>query len=299
MGDIDDVDLITEIVDLENDSHFFTPISCRGSSTKNAISVEHYVKHRDLHQAIMASILQTTRPIIDLSEDDDDEVQEIKPFKAFRKKPFKFPSVTEQGQSSSSNSSTTPILITTTFVCEICFDPKLEDESFNIKGCTHSFCSECMVKYVASKIQENVTAIRCPESNCSGVLEPEFCRSILPREVFDRWGDALCESLILGSEKFYCPFKDCSALLLDEGGVVVRESECPYCSRLFCAQCKVPWHTGIECEGFQSLNENERGREDIMLMSLAQNQKWQRCSKCKIYVERTEGCLFMKCRFVT
>lgn len=295
MGD-GDVGII-EIVDLEKDPILFTPISCRGRNKKDAISVENYTEDKQLHQAFVASLVQT-KTIINLSDGEDDyddelQVLKVKPKTPFRKKPFKHPSVTEQGQSSNS----TP-QVPTTFVCEICVEPKPQNENFNIKGCTHSYCSECMSRYVASKIQENVITIKCPEVNCMGVLELEFCRSILPKEVFDRWGTALCENLILGSQKFYCPYKDCSALLIDDGGVVVKESECPHCRRMFCAQCKVPWHVGIKCEEFQKLGKGEREREDIMLMNLAKNKNWQRCPKCQIYVERIDGCLFMKCRYV-
>nr|GEV97123.1 zinc finger, C6HC-type [Tanacetum cinerariifolium] len=80
-------------------------------------------------------------------------------------------------------------------------------------------------------------------------------RSLVPKEVLDRWDNALCESLIKGSEKFYCPFKDCSALLVDDGGEAVTSSECPHCNRLFCARCKVSWHAGMDCEEYQSLIE--------------------------------------------
>jgi len=57
----------------------------------------------------------------------------------------------------------------------------------------------------------------------------------------------LVEKEIPSSQKFYCPFKDCSALLLKDvpevrsstepAVVVIKESECPECRRLFCAQC--------------------------------------------------------------
>ena len=31
-------------------------------------------------------------------------------------------------------------------------------------------------------------------------------------------------------------------------------------------------------------------------MKVAQQSKWQRCPKCKIYVERVSGCTFIGCR---
>ncbi|KAH7858743.1 hypothetical protein Vadar_027480 [Vaccinium darrowii] len=50
------------------------------------------------------------------------------------------------------------------------------------------------------------------------VSNSEHCHPILPPEVLDRWGSALCEFVFLASTKFYCPFKDCLALMIDNGG---------------------------------------------------------------------------------
>ncbi|GMP45819.1 hypothetical protein CsSME_00014200 [Camellia sinensis var. sinensis] len=86
---------------------------------------------------------------------------------------------------------------------------------------THLFCSDCIAKHVAVKIQENISMVTCPELNCEVVLQLESCRLIIPKLVFDRWKNALYESIILASQKFYCPFKDCSAVLVDDGGEVV------------------------------------------------------------------------------
>ncbi|XVE51790.1 hypothetical protein DITRI_Ditri02bG0069700 [Diplodiscus trichospermus] len=162
----------------------------------------------------------------------------------------------------SSNSQTRGIF------CPICMDVKPIGEMFRSNACAHLFFA----------------------------LEPQICRLIVPGEVFDRWENALCESLILGSQKLYCPFRVCSALLVDDGGSDVAESECPNCQRLFCAQCKVEWHAGISCSEFQNLSKHERSREDILVMELAKNNKWRRSPNCKIYVEKTQGCLRIPCR---
>lgn len=82
----------------------------------------------------------------------------------------------------------------------------------------------------------------------------------------------------------------------NDGETVISESECPFCHRLFCAQCYVPWHPGVNCEEYQRLNVDERGREDLMVRELAKEKKWSRCPHCKYYVERTEGCPHMTCR---
>lgn len=291
----------------------------------NPISVENYCNTMEKRNPQLSRLSQIncpksgrTRNVIDLcsnSEYPDDIDLQVSIFNSFGTKNRKKPlfnkggvSIFEKGESSNSRKFRTydiddddDVVISPIFMCGICAELKQMSESFSVKGCTHSYCSDCIQKYVASKIQENISRIQCPVSGCGGVLEPEYCKPILPSEVFDRWGDALCEGLILASEKFYCPFKDCSALLIRDGeessGSIV-ESECPVCRRMFCAQCKVAWHAGIECREFQTLHKDEREREDIMLMQLAKNKKWIRCPQCKFFVEKSDGCLYMRCRFV-
>ncbi|KAF8025934.1 hypothetical protein BT93_F2690 [Corymbia citriodora subsp. variegata] len=289
-----------EVVDVDVDRYDapasrFAPITAWGNTKSNAISVEQYTDDRDLQEAIADSLLQTSSR--SLNEADDDDVRVLDSFPAGTpssssrkgKKPYSGSSVTERGQAS--NSKPEP-----SFICEICVEPRTGGELFRIKGCSHAYCNDCVTKYVASKLHDNVTSVGCPVAGCGGVLEPGYCRSILPPEVFDRWGNALCEALILEAERFYCPFKDCSALLIRDGGAVVRESECPNCRRLFCAQCRVPWHAEMECREFQGLKEGEREREDIMLKKLAEGERWRRCPKCGFYVQKIDGCQTVRCR---
>ncbi|KAL3512022.1 hypothetical protein ACH5RR_024739 [Cinchona calisaya] len=180
--------------------------------------------------------------------------------------------------------------------CEICVERKESDEMFTIQCCTHLFCNDCISKHVAARLQYNTHSIACPAVKCEGVIEFDSCMSIMPKDVLERWNEVLCESIILVSQKFYCPFKDCSAMLVRESDEVIRESECPVCFRLFCAQCYVPWHPGADCEEFQRLNEDEKSREDLMLRELAKAKSWNRCPRCKYYVEKTQGCIHMTCR---
>ncbi|XP_043720464.1 probable E3 ubiquitin-protein ligase RNF217 [Telopea speciosissima] len=167
----------------------------------------------------------------------------------------------------------------------------------NMTTCRHSYCRDCIGKHVASKIQENAKLVKCPDLNCKTVLEPHHCRSVVPDEVLVRWSTTLCDSLILGSSRFYCPFKDCSGVMqVDNEGEVIRASECPYCRRLFCAHCKVPWHSEISCEEFQRLDKNDTTRQDLMAVELAKKLRWKRCPQCSFFVEKRDGCLHITCR---
>ncbi|GJM98794.1 hypothetical protein PR202_ga15833 [Eleusine coracana subsp. coracana] len=179
------------------------------------------------------------------------------------------------------------------FDCAICFEKVHISEKFLVRQCAHAFCNTCVGSYVAAKVSENVAVIGCPDPECEkGLVEIDLCYGIIPSELFDRWNIALCEDIV-GGDKFYCPFKDCSALLINDGAVEIKETECPHCHRLFCASCRVPWHHGIKCKEFKKLGDDEKGQGDLTLKSLAKKKKWQRCPKCKMYVSRKSGCLLI------
>lgn len=110
------------------------------------------------------------------------------------------------------------------FTCEICADEKPVSGAFRVLGCQHSYCASCVASYVAARLQQGagVPAVYCPVPGCAGRLEPLHCRAILPPAVFDRWGDALCEALIPAAERLYCPYVDCSALLINDAAIHCR-----------------------------------------------------------------------------
>ncbi|KAI0499292.1 hypothetical protein KFK09_020195 [Dendrobium nobile] len=173
--------------------------------------------------------------------------------------------------------------------CGICVQDKPKSDFIFINGCSHRYCSKCIGTYVSIKIRNNMAKIACPQPVCKdGSLEPELCKPVLARELFDRWSNALIK------DKFYCPYKDCSALLITD---IWKDKEgCPYCNRFFCFKCKSPWHPELACEDFQKLGKNEIDMEDLMLMELAKRQGWKRCPFCRFYVEKVSGCLSLKCR---
>ena len=106
-----------------------------------------------------------------------------------------------------------------TKLCLICMDEKSPSDIFRgTTSCTHSYCTECTVRYVTTKVEENAARarIKCPDMNCTQLIEPYTCRDLIPKDLFVRWDKALCELLIMSSEKVYCPFEKCSAC--DGGG---------------------------------------------------------------------------------
>ncbi|XP_059668860.1 probable E3 ubiquitin-protein ligase ARI3 [Cornus florida] len=196
------------------------------------ISDETYAEELQLEEALMSSAIISTRKWEKLEMENN----------WMEKEKEKVSKRSETGKYSQS-------------FCLICMDTKPAGEMFRNNTCVHIFCADCIRKYIASKIKENISMVKCSHLNCKGVLDPQVCRSIVTGEVFDRWENALCESMILVAQKFYCPFKDCSAMLVDDGRDVVTVSECPNCRRLFCAM-----QGFVACrDGVQGVPEVEKG----------------------------------------
>ena len=187
--------------------------------------------------------------------------------------------------------------------CSICMEPMAPAAAHRGgAACAHAFCRACLSGHVRAKLESGGgggAVVRCPDASCAAALDPELCRAALPPEVFERWCRALCESLFLGARRTYCPFPDCSEMMVaDDGGgeECVTQSECQGCCRLFCARCGVPWHAGVSCEEFARLGEGERARDDLLLVEAAREGNWKRCPRCRIYVEKSSGCLHITCR---
>lgn len=180
--------------------------------------------------------------------------------------------------------------------CEICLEDKESWQMFRNDTCDHSFCYECTSKHIVARIQENLKMIRCPALNCKATLDFDVCRLMIPKNVLAQWDEFLCMSSVPESQKLFCPFRDCSAMLIDDSGQVIREIKCPVCHRSICAGCRVPWHPDFTCKEFQKLNAMKGGKEESMFKSLVQKKNWQKCPSCKIHVEKSQGCQHMTCR---
>ncbi|KAF9616145.1 hypothetical protein IFM89_028611 [Coptis chinensis] len=179
------------------------------------------------------------------------------------------------------------------FTCEICIEPVSRDRRF--KKCSHnnSYCVDCMAKYIEAKLEDyNVSEIKCPGLECHEILDPLSCRSILSTRVFERWCDVLCESTLLQCETAYCPYTDCSAVILNECGGKVRKTKCPNCNKLLCFECKVPWHACYSCNETGEM----RDANEVLLGRLMEKKKWKRCPVCRHGVELVSGCPVVTCR---
>lgn len=180
--------------------------------------------------------------------------------------------------------------------CGICMEAKESWEMFKNDTCDHSFCYECTSHHIVAKIQDNLKIIGCPGADCKATLDFNICRMMIPKDVLAKWDEFLCQSLIPNSQKLFCPFRDCSAMLIHDSGEVIEKIKCPACRRSFCAQCHVPWHSEFKCKEFQKLNAKKGGKDDGLFKLLAKKKSWQKCPSCKMHVEKIDGCIHITCR---
>ncbi|KAJ4953822.1 hypothetical protein NE237_030654 [Protea cynaroides] len=190
--------------------------------------------------------------------------------------------------------------------CEICLEPTTHKKKFENKNrCAHPFCTDCIAKYIETKVEERVVEVPCPSLNCEELLDPLSCSRIIPVGLFEKCCDLLCKSAVLRCESAYCPFADCSVLILNECRRNIRRStcklemiksytKCPNCKKLLCFQCNQPWHAGFGCDKTGEM----RDENDILFGELVEKNQWKICLDSKYCVERNEGCQNIKCRFV-
>ena len=68
--------------------------------------------------------------------------------------------------------------------CMICLDEKPSSDIFRgTTDCVHFYCTDCTVRYVATKIKENAARIKCPDEECTHLIEPYTCRDLIPKDV--------------------------------------------------------------------------------------------------------------------
>ncbi|KAL8516092.1 hypothetical protein ACS0TY_014679 [Phlomoides rotata] len=185
--------------------------------------------------------------------------------------------------------------------CTICLEDTNVDEMFLIAGCQHSYCFSCMSKHVQFQLLHGILP-ECPHENCKSALKLESCTKFLSPELFHIMSQHLKEASIPISEKIYCPFARCSALLSRNelqrptgDATVLWGRTCPRCGGIFCLNCKVPWHSHMSCADFKRLDPYPC-TDEKKLKTLATENMWRQCPKCNHMVSLAEGCYHIHCR---
>ncbi|KAM7279991.1 hypothetical protein ACFE04_007125 [Oxalis oulophora] len=188
--------------------------------------------------------------------------------------------------------------------CAVCLEDTDTSLMFAVDVCLHRYCFSCMRQHVQVKLLHGLLP-KCPYEGCNSEINIESSRKFLTPKLFEMLTQHLKEASIPVTEKVYCPYPRCSALMSNSeiseyaknafGNPRSGARKCLKCHGLFCLICKVPWHSNMTCDEYKKLNPNPPA-EDVRLKTLATRNLWKQCLKCKYMIELSEGCYHITCR---
>ncbi|TVU01335.1 hypothetical protein EJB05_53205, partial [Eragrostis curvula] len=191
--------------------------------------------------------------------------------------------------------------------CTICLEDADITKVHAVEGCAHRFCFPCMKEHVKVKLLNGMLP-GCPRHGCTTKLSVEGSKVFLSPPLLGIMAQRIRERQIHPSQKVYCPYPKCSALMsLSEVVHPMQEScsrysvadaatlrKCVKCRGSFCISCKVIWHDRMTCYEYKRRCPYARP-EDAKLQNLAEQRLWRQCVKCKHMIELAEGCYHMTC----
>lgn len=189
--------------------------------------------------------------------------------------------------------------------CVICLEDFDAGRMFSVDRCFHRFCVSCMKQHIEVKLLHGMVP-KCPHDGCISELTVDKCRTFLTPKLIETFNHRIREASIPVTEKVYCPYPKCSALMskaeISEyaknafvGAARSGARKCLKCHGLLCINCKVPWHSSMTCEEYKRRNPNPPA-EEMKLKSLASVNLWRQCVKCQHMIELSDGCYHMTCR---
>ncbi|XP_061315981.1 E3 ubiquitin-protein ligase RNF217 isoform X1 [Pezoporus flaviventris] len=179
--------------------------------------------------------------------------------------------------------------------CRVCLEEKPIKP---LSCCKKAVCEDCLRRYLSSQVQLGQADIKCPITECSEHLDETTVLYNLPHDDIIKYKYFLELGRIDSSTK-PCPQCKHFTTFRRRGHIPTPAKlenkykiQCPSCQFVWCFKCHSPWHEGVNCKEYKKgdkllrhwANEIEHGQRNA-----------QKCPKCKIHIQRTEGCDHMTC----
>ena len=183
-------------------------------------------------------------------------------------------------------------------ICPICYSNKINKNNIAQKNCRHKFCDECIKTYLTKKIIDGeVLKITCLMGGCKNVYTQEQIQANVAPNIFNKYIKFYnIQKKLQNPNHLYinCAAVDCEELVdctnINEGNVT--------CSlgHIFCRKCfKIGGHLpneppcnidDLNVEFFNELNKQNSYNVRV---------KYKQCPKCKVLIEKIDGCNQMRC----
>ncbi|XP_063091110.1 E3 ubiquitin-protein ligase RNF217 isoform X1 [Cavia porcellus] len=180
-------------------------------------------------------------------------------------------------------------------MCRVCLEEKPIKP---LPCCKKALCGECLKLYLGAQVQLGQVEIKCPITECFEFLEEATVVCNLTHEDSIKYKYFLELGRIDSSTK-PCPqckhfttFKKKGHIPTPSRSESKYKVQCPACQFVWCFKCHSPWHEGVNCKEYKKgdkllrhwASEIEHGQRNA-----------QKCPKCKIHIQKTEGCDHMTC----
>lgn len=185
--------------------------------------------------------------------------------------------------------------------CKLCLGEYPVEQMTTIAQCQCIFCTLCLKQYVELLIKEGLeTAISCPDAACpkQGRLREDEIECMVAAEIMQRYKKLQFErEVLLDPCRTWCPASTCQAVcqLQDMGLQSPQLVQCKACAMEFCSACKASWHPGQGCPETMPITFLP-GETSSAFKLEEDDAPIKRCPKCKVYIERDEGCAQMMCK---
>uniref|UniRef100_A0A673V7I3 E3 ubiquitin-protein ligase RNF144A n=1 Tax=Suricata suricatta TaxID=37032 RepID=A0A673V7I3_SURSU len=185
--------------------------------------------------------------------------------------------------------------------CKLCLGEYPVEQMTTIAQCQCVFCTLCLKQYVELLIKEGLeTAISCPDAACpkQGRLREDEIECMVAAEIMQRYKKLQFErEVLLDPCRTWCPASACQAVcqLQDLAPQMPQLVRCTACDTEFCSACKASWHPGQGCPETMPITFLP-GETSSAFKLEEDDAPIKRCPKCKVYIERDEGCAQMMCK---
>ncbi|AED91188.1 unnamed protein product [Arabidopsis thaliana] len=158
--------------------------------------------------------------------------------------------------------------------CPVCYEHVTSDEKFEVPGCFHRFCFDCIKKQADVALEFAKPVVNCPSFGCNSELQREDCEGVLKPKQLDRMTMYKKASMIKAKVLDFVCCTTCDNVMAKpdlieytktffvdaELSGVRKCTECGYC---FCGECRAGWHSGMTCEEYFKRESNEPSPEDV------------------------------------
>ncbi|XP_062897139.1 ranBP-type and C3HC4-type zinc finger-containing protein 1 isoform X2 [Mobula hypostoma] len=186
------------------------------------------------------------------------------------------------------------------FDCPICFTSLEHGKGVTLRECLHSFCKDCLKGTILNSTDADVT---CPFMNeyysCdSKILEREIKYLLSAGEYRSYLDRSLAIAENCSENSYHCKTPDCRGWCIYEDDV--NDFHCPLCMKSNCLICKAI-HEGVNCKEYQDnlriqaeINEAAKQTAEMLKRLLDQGEAMN-CPKCKIVLQKKDGCDWIRC----